>query len=105
MPVNPDPPETDPDPPVLTPVVLDRQPQRLLPAIREDLTPFLPALRGAAQLLAAAAVAELAARYAAPAVRDLAFGPSAPSLKPAQQPQTILIEEQHTVRRRIIVSP
>ena len=90
---------TEPDPPVLTPVLVEPRPPDLLPAIREDLAPFLPALRSAAQLLAAAAVAEFTARYAAPAMLQAARQIANP-----KQQQTILIEEHHTIRRRITVA-
>ena len=91
---------SDSDPPILTPVIVDPRPRELLPAIREDLAPFIPAIRGAAQLLAMAAVAEFTARYAAPALAD-----AAKSLAlPAQQKQVILIEEQTTTRRKITVA-
>ena len=91
---------TEPDLPVLTPIIVEPQENALLPAIREDLAPFLPALRGAAQLIAAAAVAEFAARYAAPAMIDQIRQIVAPA---PQHKQTILVEEQTTVRRRVTV--
>ncbi len=89
----------EPDPPVLTPVVIKQRASPLLPAIRDDLAPFTPALRGAVQLLMAAAVAEFAAHYAAPAIVELARQ----KLSPPLNTQTILVEEHTTVRRRITV--
>lgn len=91
---------TEPDPPVLTPTIIEPRQNDLLPAIRQDLAPFLPALRSAAQLLAAAAVADFAARYAAPAMIDQVRQIVAPA---PQHQQTILVEEQTTVRRRVTV--
>lgn len=91
---------TEPDPPVLTPIIVEPRAPELLPAIREDLAPILPVLRGAAQLIAAAAVAEFAARYAAPAMIDQVRQIVAPA---PQHKQTILVEEQTTVRRRVTV--
>ena len=91
---------TEPDPPVLTPTIIEPRQNDLLPAIRQDLAPFLPALRSAAQLLAAAAVADFAARYAAPAMIDQVRQIIAPA---PQHQQTILVEEQTTVRRRVTV--
>ena len=91
---------TEPDPPVLTPTIIEPRQNDLLPAIRQDLAPFLPALRSAAQLLAAAAVADFAARYAAPAMIDQVRQIVAPA---PQHQQTILVEEQATVRRRVTV--
>ena len=82
------------------PTIVEPRSAELLPAIREDLAPFLPALRGAAQLIAAAAVAEFAARYAAPAMIDKARQIIAPT---TQHTQTILVEEHTTVRRRVTV--
>ncbi len=92
---------TEPDPPVLTPTIIEPRDHDLLPAIREDLAPFIPALRGAAQLLAAAAVVDFAARYAAPAMIDQVRQIIAPA---PQHQQTILVEEQTTVRRRVTVT-
>lgn len=92
---------TEPEPPVLTPVIIEPNQARLLPAIREDLAPFVPALRGAAQLLAVAAVAEFAAHYAAPALLDATRQLVATSRPPKQ---TILVEETTTVRRQITVT-
>ena len=91
---------TEPEPPVLTPTIIEPKSNELLPAIREDLAPFLPVLRGAAQMIAAATVAEFAVRYAAPAVIDRARQIIAPA---PQHTQTILVEEQTTVRRRVTV--
>ena len=91
---------SEPDPPVLTPVIIEPHAPELLPAIRQDLAPLLPVLRSAAQLIAAAAVAEFAARYAAPAMIDRARQIVAPA---PQHKQTILVEEQTTVRRRVTV--
>lgn len=91
---------TDPDPPVLTPTLIEPRSNDLLPAIREDLAPFLPALRSAAQLIAAATVLEFTARYAAPAMIDQVRQIIAPA---PQHQQTILVEEQTTVRRRVTV--
>ena len=91
---------SDSEPPVLTPTIIEPGPAALLPAIREDLAPFLPALRSAAQLIAAAAVAEFAARYAAPAMINQVRQIVAPA---PQHKQTILVEEQTTVRRRVTV--
>lgn len=91
---------TEADLPVLTPTIIEPRQHQLLPAIREDLAPFLPALRSAAQLLAAAAVADFAARYAAPAMIDQVRQMIAPA---PQHRQTILVEEQTTVRRRVTV--
>ncbi len=91
---------TESDPPVLTPTIIEPREHELLPAIRQDLAPFLPALRSAAQLLAAAAVAEVAARYAAPAMIKQVRQVIAPA---PQHQQTILVEEQTTVRRRVTV--
>ena len=90
----------EPDLPILTPTIIEPREHELLPAIREDLAPFLPALRSAAQLLAAAAVADFAARYAAPAMIDQVRNIIAPVPK---HQQTILVEEQTTVRRRVTV--
>ncbi len=91
---------SEPDPPVLTPVVIEPRRRELLPAIRDDLAPFMPAIRGAAQLLAMAAVAEFTARYAAPAIVDAARSLALP----AQPKQVILIEEHTTTRRKITVA-
>ena len=91
---------TDPEPPVLTPTIIEPRSNDLFPAIREDLAPFLPALRSAAGLIAAAAVAEFAARYAAPALIESARQIIAPA---PQHKQTILVEEQTTVRRKVTV--
>lgn len=91
---------TDPEPPVLTPTIIEPRASELLPAIREDLAPFLPVLRSAAGLIAAAAVAEFTARYAAPALIDSARQIIAPA---PQHKQTILVEEQTTVRRKVTV--
>lgn len=91
---------TEPDPPVLTPTIIEPKSSDLLPAIREDLEPFIPALRSAARLIAAVAVADFAARYAAPAVIDQVRQVIAPA---PQHKQTILVEEQTTVRRRVTV--
>lgn len=95
---------TDPDLPVLTPTIVEPRSNdhanELLPAIREDLAPFLPALRSAAQLIAAATVLEFTARYAAPAMIDQVRQIIAPA---PQHKQTILVEEQTTVRRRVTV--
>ena len=91
---------TEPDPPVLTPTIVERRPRELMPAIREDLAPFIPALRSAAQLIAAAAVADFATRYAAPAMIEQVRQIIAPA---PQHKQTILVEEQTTVRRRVTV--
>ena len=90
----------DQDVPVLTPVLVEPRPSSLLPAIREDLAPFVPAIRSVAGILAAAAVAEFTARYAAPALIDTARQIIAPA---PQHKQTILVEEQTTVRRRVTV--
>ena len=91
---------TESDPPVLTPTIVEPKSYQLLPAIREDLAPFLPALRSAAQLLVAAAVTDFAVRYAAPAM----IGQVRQIVAPApQHTQTILVEEQTTVRRRVTV--
>ncbi len=95
-----DPRMTEPEPAVLTPTIIEPRSHELLPAIREDLAPFLPALRSVAQLIAAAAVAEFAARYAAPAMIDQARQMIAPA---PQRTQTILVEEHTTVRRRVTV--
>ncbi len=83
---------------VLTPTMIEPRSSALLPAIREDLAPFLPALRSAAGLIAAAAVAEFTARYAAPALVDKARQIISPA---PQHMQTILVEEHTTVRRRV----
>lgn len=91
---------SDPEPRVLTPTIIEPRQNALLPAIREDLAPFLPALRSAAGLIAAAAVAEFTARYAAPALIDSARQIIAPA---PQHKQTILVEEQTTVRRKVTV--
>lgn len=91
---------TDPEPRVLTPTIIEPRQHALLPAIREDLAPFLPALRSAAGLIAAAAVAEFTARYAAPALVDTARQIIAPA---PQHKQTILVEEQTIVRRKVTV--
>lgn len=91
---------TDHELPVLTPTIIEPRSSSLALAIREDLSPFLPALRSAAGLIAAAAVAEFTARYAAPALIDSARQIIAPA---PQRKQTILVEEQTTVRRRITV--
>ncbi len=90
----------DDDVPVLTPAIIEPRPTALLPAIREDLAPFIPAIRSVAGILAAAAVAEFTARYAAPALIDSARQIIAPA---PQHKQTILVEEQTTVRRRVTV--
>ncbi len=90
----------EPEPPVLIPTIIEPHPHDLLPAIREDLAPYLPALRSAAQLITAAVVAEFAARYAAPAMMNSARRLIAPV---PQHKQTILVEEHTTVRRRITV--
>ena len=90
----------DHDVPVLTPTIVEPRPTALLPAIREDLQPFIPAIRSVAGILAAAAVAEFTARYAAPALIDSARQIIAPA---PQHKQTILVEEQTTVRRRVTV--
>ena len=92
---------SEPDPPVLTPVIVEPHAPELLPAIRQDLAPLLPVLRSAAQLLAAAAVVDFAARYAAPAMIDQVRQIIAPA---PQHQQTILVEEQTTVRRRVTVT-
>lgn len=85
-------------PSALTPVIVEPRPPALLPAIQRDLAPYLPILRGAANLIAAAVVADFAARYAAPSIASGARQIIAP--KP-QSSQTILIEEQITIRRRV----
>ena len=85
---------------MLTPTIVEPRSTELLPAIREDLAPFLPALRSAAQLIAAATVLEFTARYAAPAMIDQVRQIIAPA---PQHKQTILVEEQTTVRRRVTV--
>ncbi len=93
-----------PEPAVLTPTIVEpgreAGAQSILPAIREDLAPLLPVLRGAAGVLAAAVVAEFAAHYAAPAMYDVARQFISPA---PQRKQTILVEEQTTVRRRVTV--
>ncbi len=90
----------EPDAPILTPTLIKPRSTELLPAIREDLAPFLPALRSIAGVIAAAAVTEFAVRYTAPALIDSArqFIVSVP-----QRKQTVLVEEQTTVRRRVTI--
>ena len=92
---------TDREMRVLTPTIIEPRPSALLPAIREDLAPFIPALRSAAGLIAAAAVAEFTARYAAPALADKARQIISPA---PQHTQTILVEEHTTVRRRVTIA-
>ena len=89
---------TQPESRVLTPTIIEPRSSALLPAIREDLAPFLPALRSVAGLIAAATVAEFTARYAAPALVDKARQIISPA---PQHTQTILVEEHTTVRRRV----
>ena len=89
---------TEPESRVLTPTIIEPRASALLPAIREDLAPFLPALRSAAGLIAAAAVAEFTARYAAPALVNKARQIISPA---PQHTQTILVEEHTTIRRRV----
>ena len=89
----------DSKPSVLTPTIVEPKRADLMPAIRADLEPFLPVLRGAAQLITAAIVADFAARYAAPALVNSARQ----IVQPAPQRQTILVEEQTTTRRRVTV--
>jgi len=91
---------TEPDLPVLTPTIVEPRSNDLLPAIREDLAPFLPALRSSAQPIAAATALAFTARYAAPAMIDQVRQIIAPA---PQHKQTILVEEQTTVRRRVTV--
>ncbi len=91
---------TDDHVPVLTPTLVEPRSTALVPAIREDLAPFVPAIRNVVGILAAAAVAEFTARYAAPALIDSARQIIAPA---PQHKQTILVEEQTTVRRRVTV--
>ena len=92
---------TDRETRVLTPTIIEPRPSALLPAIREDLAPFIPALRSAAGLIAAAAVAEFTTRYAAPALADKARQIFSPA---PQHTQTILVEEHTTVRRRVTIA-
>ncbi len=92
---------TDRETRVLTPTIIEPRPSALLPAIREDLAPFIPALRSAAGLIAAAAVAEFTTRYAAPALADKARQIISPA---PQHTQTILVEEHTTVRRRVTIA-
>ena len=75
----------------------------LLPAVRADLAPLAPVVRGAAAVLATAALTDWAARRGAPALarktREIVQG------KP-QQPQvtqTVMIERQVTVRQWVSV--
>ena len=93
-------PKSEPNPRALTPTIIEPHGSSLLPAIREDLAPFLPIVRSAAQIIAAAAVADFAARYAAPAMINRARQIIAPA---PQHTQTILVEEHTTVRRRVTV--
>ena len=80
----------------LVPVVIEPKPSALLPAIQRDLQPFVPMLRGAASLIAAALVVQYAAPTLASTARQIV-------LPKPQQKSTILVEEHITVQRRVSI--
>ena len=78
------------------------QPQALLPALRADLAPLVPIVRGVATILATAAVADWATRQAAPALAQRVPAILQPKTapRPAPTPQrTVRFEERVIVRQ------
>ena len=77
----------------------------LLPAVRADLAPFVPALRSAASIIPTAALADWAARHAMPMRADKVAETARELVrpKPSSAARTILVEEHITIRQRISV--
>ena len=71
----------------------------LLPAVRADLAPFAPALRSAATVLATAALADLAARYAAPALARKAVELIRSGGRRERVIRTTMVEQRIVVRQ------
>ena len=71
----------------------------LLPAVRADLAPFLPALRNTATVLATAALADLAARYAAPALARKTLELVKGGPRRGRITRTTMVEKTVTVRQ------
>lgn len=79
--------------------------QHLLPALRSDLAPLIPIVRGVATVLATAAVADWAARRMSPALlpQTKSTANSALPAPPAPRRRTVVIEERRIVRQWISV--
>ena len=75
----------------------------LLPAVRADLALFAPAMRSVAAVLATAALTDWAARYAAPALARRTRDALLERRQPKRVTETMMIEQQITVRKWISV--
>lgn len=75
----------------------------LLPAVRADLALFAPAMRSVAAVLATAALTDWAARYAAPALARRTRDALQERRQPKRVTETMMIEQQITVRKWISV--
>ena len=75
----------------------------LLPAVRADLALFAPAMRSVAAVLATAALTDWAARHAAPALARRTRDALLERQRPKRVAETMMIEQQITVRKWISV--
>ncbi len=75
----------------------------LLPAVRADLALFAPAMRSVAAVLATAALTDWAARHAAPALARRTRDVLLERRQPKRVTETMMIEQQITVRKWISV--
>lgn len=75
----------------------------LLPAVRADLALFAPAMRSVAAVLATAALTDWAARHAAPALARRTRDALLERRQPKRVTETMMIEQQITVRKWISV--